>query len=161
MPGGSRTLWTAMKGFSPTADFLLSQASPGAIIRRKPRSFTARTVSVKPSIRMSSLISSGTAFGPSSATTPGQRAVLRVQSCGQPLGVEGYAVRDSGLEPSPSHAGVVGRYRPADQSAASGLDCVLRSIRTIGAGSSAEIRQSEASGLGDAQVQAPQCERTW
>ena len=49
---------------------------------------------------------------------------------------------------------VVAGHRSAAQSALTGLDRVLRAIRSIGAVSSAAVRQSAAGSLGDKKVQA-------
>jgi hypothetical protein len=47
-----------------------------------------------------------------------------------------------------------GRHRPADQSAPSGLDRVLRTVYALGIGTLPAICQSDATGLGYAEVQA-------
>jgi len=85
---------------------------------------------------------------------PGQHTVLWLQPSGQFLGAESHALDDPGLGHPTSNTAVVGRCRPADQSPPTGLDCILRTIRTIGPVSLAPIHQSYASGLGDAEVQA-------
>ena len=72
---------------------------------------------------------------------------------GQPVGTEVHAGDGPGLGHSTTNPGVAGRYRPAAQSAPSGLDRVLRTVYALGAGSLAAICQSDAAGLGHAEVQ--------
>src|SRR6516164_11019013 len=87
----------------------------------------------------------------------GQHHVLRLQPGGQPCGAENHAVNDPGLGHPPSNADDAGRHRPADQSALTGLDRILRAIRALGAAPCAPTRQPDASGLGEAEVQAICC----
>src|SRR6266446_722524 len=108
-----------------------------------------RSVSERP-IRLSRILLS-TAAG---EEVPGTHTVLRLQPSGQSLGAESHALDDPRLGHPTSNTAVVGRCRPADQSPPTGLDCILRTIRTIGPVSLAPIHQSYASGLGDAEVQA-------
>src|SRR6516162_1044433 len=98
------------------------QSATWSCIRRKPKSFTARTGTAKRHIRTSS--------GQASA---GQHHVLRLQPGGQPRGAESHAVNDPGLGQPSSNTDVAGRHRPADQSALTGLDRILRTIRALGA----------------------------
>jgi group II intron reverse transcriptase/maturase len=80
-----------------------------------------------------------------------------LQPGGQPCGAENHAVNDPGLGHPPSNADDAGRHRPADQSALTGLDRILRAIRALGAAPCAPTRQPDASGLGEAKVQALCC----
>src|SRR5260370_39821891 len=101
---------------------------------------SSRSVSERP-IRLSRILLSTT----TGQEVAGQHTVLRLQPSGQFLGAESHALDDPGLEHPTSNAAVVGRCRPADQSPPTGLDCILRTIRTIGPVSLAPIHQSYAS----------------
>ena len=90
----------------------------------------------------------------SDETLAGQRTVLGVQPGGQRLGAEGDAGDDSGTGSPTSNTRVYGRDRTSDQSSPTGLDRILRTIRTLGTVPFAQIRQLNASGLGDAEIQA-------
>src|SRR5260370_26550765 len=74
-----------------------------------------------------------------------------------PCGAENHAVNDPGLGHPPSNADDAGRHRPADQSALTGLDRILRAIRALCAAPCAPTRQPDAAGLGEAEVQALCC----
>ena len=130
------------------------QSAAWRCIRRKPRSSTARMGSAGAGIRTSSSTSSDIAFGRDWLGVPGQHIVLGLQPGGQRLGAESHAVDDPGIEHPTSNADVAGRDRTADQSTPAGVDRILRAIRALGTGAFAPIRQSNASGLGDAEVQA-------
>jgi hypothetical protein len=60
-------------------------------------------------------------------------------------------IRD--LRLSPSNTVVLAGHRPGAQSTSSGVDCVLRALCSLGAVSSAAVCQSDAVGMGDAEVQ--------
>jgi group II intron reverse transcriptase/maturase len=87
---------------------------------------------------------------------PGQLTVWRIQSSSQFLGDEGYAQGDSGLEFETSNTADLAGHCPATQSSPSGMDCVLWALCPLGAVSLAALPQSDARGVGDAQVQALQ-----
>src|SRR6516164_11826255 len=78
------------------------QSATWSYIRRKPKSFTARTGNAKRHIRTSNLTSSGIAFAPMGQAFAGQYHVLRLQPGGQPCGAENHAVSDPGLGHPPS-----------------------------------------------------------
>ncbi len=61
---------------------------------------------------------------------------------------------DPGVGSPTSNRAVAGRRRRAAQSSPSGVDQLLWAIRAIGSSSLAPVRQSDATGLGDAEVQA-------
>jgi hypothetical protein len=58
--------------------------------------------------------------------------VFLSDSYGYRLGTENHAVDDPGIEHPTSNRVVHGRHRPTDQSAPTGLDSILRTIRAIG-----------------------------
>src|SRR4029077_19023180 len=91
---------------------------------------------------------------PVGQTLQRQHSILGLQPGGQCLSAEGHAGDDTGTEPPTSNRLAYGRDRTADQSSPTGVDRILRTIRAIGSVPSAQIRQSDASGLGHAEVQA-------
>src|SRR5215472_17095154 len=80
-------------------------------------------------------------------------AVLGVQSGGQRLGAERNAGADSGLGTAPTDAPVAGGDRTPSQSAPEGVDSLLRALQPISAEAVAQVSESAAHGLGEAEVQ--------
>ena len=113
-------------------------------IRRRPRSSTARTESDKEisecHIRLSWL-----SFRPRRLETQGNAPFCRIQSSSQPLGDEGHAEGDPGLEHETNHhSDLLDDIAQATESAPSGVDSVLRTVWSLGAGSLAALRQLDA-----------------
>jgi len=73
---------------------------------------------------------------------------------GQPLGAESHAIDGPGLEHPATDPALAGRHRQEAQSAPTGVDRVLWAIQPRSAGGHAPTRQSDARGVGDAEVQA-------
>src|SRR4029077_3397986 len=93
---------------------------------------------------------------PVGQTLQRQHSILGLQPGGQCLSAEGHAGNDSGTEPPTSNRLAYGGDRPADQSAPARVDRILRTICAVGSVPLAQIRQSDATSLGDAEVQALQ-----
>src|SRR6516162_7598510 len=102
------------------------QSATWSCIRRKPKSFTARTRNAKRPTRTLLSAPMGQAFA-------GQHHVLRLQPGGQPCGAENHAVNDPGLGHPSSNTDVAGRHRSADQSALYGAGSNITGIRALGA----------------------------
>ena len=82
--------------------------------------------------------------------------VLQLHTRGQFLGTESHAGDDPGLEHPATDTAVAGRHRPQAQPAPQRVDRILRALRAFGIVSDAQVRQSDASQMGDAEVQALQ-----
>src|SRR5262249_10275873 len=63
---------------------------------------------------------------------------------------------DPGLEHPATDTAVAGRHRPQAQPAPQRVDRILRALRAFGTVSDAQVRQSDASQMGDAEVPALQ-----
>src|SRR5258708_1020858 len=127
------------------------QSAAWSCIRQRPKQGqeSPRNVSER-SIRLSR-ISLSTAAG---EEVPGTHTVLRLQPSGQSLGAESHALDDPRLGHPTSNTAVVGRCRPADQSPPTGLDCILRTIRTIGPVCVRLMYQCKGSEVDGAELQA-------
>jgi RNA-directed DNA polymerase len=82
-----------------------------------------------------------------------KQVFLQLSPGGQPVGIGVHAGDGPGLGHSTTNPSVYGRHRPANQSAPSGLDRVLRTVYALGIGTYPAICQSDAAGLGYAEVQ--------
>src|SRR5262249_27051340 len=87
---------------------------------------------------------------------PNQLAVWRIYSSSQSIGYEDHAGDDSGLALVPADTPVLAGPSLRGQSSPQGMDCILWALYSVGTVSLPSIRQSDARGVGGAEVQALQ-----
>src|SRR5262249_36407672 len=111
-----------------------------------------RTAAVTQGEQLPVLTSSDTPFGHVGQKSD-QTSVLQLSPGGQPIGTEVHAGDGPGLGHPTANPRVSGRHRPTAQSSSSGLDRVLWTVYALGIGTPPAVCQSDAAGLGHAEVQ--------